>query len=54
MLKLFQERGERGKGKQMEWVNSTWIYYKNFWKCHNVLQYSNNMMIKYIKKEKIK
>jgi hypothetical protein len=38
--------GEGGKRRMMEKVNSTMIYCKNFYKCHNVpsiqLQYGNN------------
>jgi hypothetical protein len=30
----------------MEGVNATMIYRKNFCKCHNVLQYNNNILKK--------
>jgi hypothetical protein len=36
LLKLFQEWGEGGKRRMKEGVNSTRIYCKNFYKCHNV------------------
>jgi hypothetical protein len=38
----------------MEGVNSTMISYKNFCKCHDVLQYNNNTKIKNKFKNKTK
>jgi hypothetical protein len=35
MLKLFQDE-RMDKGELMEGMNSTMIYCKNFYKCHNV------------------
>jgi hypothetical protein len=41
-----------GGGRMMEGVKSTIIYYKNFYKCHNVPQYNDNMIIVIIIKKK--
>jgi hypothetical protein len=39
-------KGEGGKRRTMEGVNSTMIYCKHFCKCHNVPQYNNIITVK--------